>query len=535
MFNLITNISYCVDQVNAAPLNIVRYSHIPTAIIALLLGIFILYKTKGSLQGKLLFLITASFSVWAGLDLLLWEMGYNSIVVMSAWSMLGLASASLFILCFYFTWVFIKGTDLPFYLKAIISVIFAPVAFFAPTVFNLFNFDVYSCAATEGFYYTNYYYLIGLSAFVAILLLFIFSIKSAKKDGILEKIILVTIGIESFLFLFFFVGFIASYLVDAGFIADYTLEPYGLFGMPIFIGFLAYLIVKFKAFNIKLIGAQALVYTLIILIGSQFFFIQNRINMVLTGITLLLTITFGGYLIRGVKREIDLSQRLKNVNSILSHDVKGSLGKTSGIYSMMVEGTFGPIPDKLKEMVGLEFIAVKKLITSITTILQSGSEIRLELKPFDFKSAVLEVINAVKPEAEKKGLVVKTNIDEKADYTINADQIQLSTHVLHNLIENAVNYTPTGFVEIGLSKKDNSAILLSVKDSGVGITSEDKEKLFKEAGHGAESTKVNVHSTGYGLFIAKKIVDAHGGKIWFESEGVPGKGSTFFVELPIKK
>ncbi len=56
--------------------------------------------------------------------------------------------------------------------------------------------------------------------------------------------------------------------------------------------------------------------------------------------------------------------------------------------------------------------------------------------------------------------------------------------------------------------------------------------LFREGGHGAHSQESNTHSTGYGLFSAKRIVDAHGGKIWFESEG-PGKGTTFFVELPI--
>jgi signal transduction histidine kinase len=66
----------------------------------------------------------------------------------------------------------------------------------------------------------------------------------------------------------------------------------------------------------------------------------------------------------------------------------------------------------------------------------------------------------------------------------------------------------------------------------VGITSEDREKLFTEGGHGVNSIKINVHSTGYGLFIAKKITDAHKGKIWVESEGA-GKGSTFFVELPV--
>jgi signal transduction histidine kinase len=82
-----------------------------------------------------------------------------------------------------------------------------------------------------------------------------------------------------------------------------------------------------------------------------------------------------------------------------------------------------------------------------------------------------------------------------------------------------------------LAKKDGNA-LLSVKDSGIGITDEDKKNLFTEGGRGRNAIKTNVNSTGYGLYIAKQIVDAHGGRIWAESEG-QGKGSTFYVELKL--
>src|SRR4029077_9064741 len=103
-------------------------------------------------------------------------------------------------------------------------------------------------------------------------------------------------------------------------------------------------------------------------------------------------------------------------------------------------------------------------------------------------------------------------------------------HVLRNLVDNAVNYTLSGKIEVSLDKKDGKYVF-AVKDTGVGISDEDKVRLFTEGGHGKESQKVNVHSTGYGLFIAKNIVTAFGGTIRAESEG-PGKGSTFIVELP---
>jgi signal transduction histidine kinase len=71
-----------------------------------------------------------------------------------------------------------------------------------------------------------------------------------------------------------------------------------------------------------------------------------------------------------------------------------------------------------------------------------------------------------------------------------------------------------------------------VKDTGVGITEEDKKNLFTEGGRGKDSVKINVDSTGYGLYSVKQIVESHHGEVWAESEGA-GKGSTFYIKLPV--
>jgi signal transduction histidine kinase len=116
------------------------------------------------------------------------------------------------------------------------------------------------------------------------------------------------------------------------------------------------------------------------------------------------------------------------------------------------------------------------------------------------------------------------------EYFVHGDLEQLQ-HTIKNIIDNSIKYTPEGNIDIALSQQSGK-ILFSVKDSGVGISPEDRPRLFTEGGNGKNSRKVNVDSTGYGLYIAKKIVDTHGGRIWAESLG-EGKGSTFFVELPV--
>ena len=105
-----------------------------------------------------------------------------------------------------------------------------------------------------------------------------------------------------------------------------------------------------------------------------------------------------------------------------------------------------------------------------------------------------------------------------------------------NLVKNSIKYTKEGKITVGLKKEPtsegkNSKILFYVRDTGVGITSEDKSNLFTEGGRGKESVKINVDSTGYGLYSVRLIVEAHNGKVWMEPNKEEGSGSIFFVEL----
>jgi len=112
---------------------------------------------------------------------------------------------------------------------------------------------------------------------------------------------------------------------------------------------------------------------------------------------------------------------------------------------------------------------------------------------------------------------------------VEGDEVKFRQHIIRNLIDNAIRYTPHGSVRVTLEKTP-AGVRLSVKDSGVGIAPEDKERLFLEGGKGEHATNVNPESTGYGLFVAKTVVEAHGGTIRAESEG-EGKGAEFIVEL----
>ena len=197
----------------------------------------------------------------------------------------------------------------------------------------------------------------------------------------------------------------------------------------------------------------------------------------------------------------------------------------------MVEGDYGRLEDKMEIAVKEGLRSDNEGIDMVQNVLSAANikrgTMEYNIAAMDLRHLILDVVSEQKKNAEAKGLSFETDIRE-GDYNISGDSFQIK-NVIKNLIDNSIKYTPAGKITVSLSK-NNGKILFSVKDTGVGLTKEDKEKLFTEGGKGKNSQKINVESTGFGLFIAKSIIEAHNGKIWAESEG-EGKGSRFFVEL----
>ncbi len=235
----------------------------------------------------------------------------------------------------------------------------------------------------------------------------------------------------------------------------------------------------------------------------------------------------------------DVNQNLKNLIQqreslvhLITHKVKGSFTRTKYIFAEMLNDTFGVLTPEMRKMAqtGLESddtgIKTIDLVLNASN-LQSGT-VKYEMKNIDLKNIVENMITELKISAEAKNLKVSTDIQE-GPFTIRGDEFWMK-EVIHNFIENSIKYTPNdGEVKVGLENKDGK-VLFSVSDNGVGITPEDMSHLFTEGGRGKESTKMNVDSTGYGLYSVKLIVDAHGGKVWAQSEG-KGKGSKFYAEF----
>jgi len=542
-YNLITNIESCYVDVPG----ILYYSHIPTAIIVLLFGIFLLFKNKeNKLSSLILFFISIIFSAWSLFDIILWNT-YSSVTMMFLWSFFGILYVLMFVLSLYFIYVFIDKKDVSLKIKSIFVILLLPIVYLTPTKYYLTEFDIENCQPIENSFFNFLQYSIGIFIIIWILVFIYLRYKKAQQE---QKKPILFIGSGILLFLLAF-----SWSEISGSITEnFTITQYGLFGAPIFIGFLVYCIVRFHTFNIKLIGAQALVWTLMALIGAQFFFIKTPINFILTGITFITVVIFGQFLIRSVKKEIEqkeklevLTLELENANeklksldklkteflSLASHQLRSPLTAIQGYTSMLLEGDFGAVGVKQKEAIDRVFQSSKHLtlvvedLLNVAKIEQGGMQ--YVKAPFDFEKVVSDITKDLSVNANNKGLKLSFETDKKSPYNANGDMEKIRQVIL-NLIDNSIKYTKEGSVKVKLSKDQiKKKIRLSITDTGMGITPEIKTTLFKKFARG-EGGKVDSMGTGLGLYLAKEIIEAHKGKVWAESEGA-GKGSTFFVEL----
>ena len=228
---------------------------------------------------------------------------------------------------------------------------------------------------------------------------------------------------------------------------------------------------------------------------------------------------------------LSLNTEKNNLMGIVAHDLKSPLNQIKGLVSIIKMSSSNMSTEGVECLTMIETSA-HRLSGMITKILDTeaieSKKLNLVLEPINFSALLLDVANRYLKDAERKNIVLHNSII--SDVIIRADKGYLD-QVMDNLISNAIKFSPTHksiFINL---MQDNNHAQCEVKDQGPGLSDEDKAKLFSKYQKLSAKPTGNETSTGLGLSIVKKFVDAMEGKIWCESS--LGGGASFFVSLPV--
>lgn len=233
-----------------------------------------------------------------------------------------------------------------------------------------------------------------------------------------------------------------------------------------------------------------------------------------------------------VERTSEIEKLLKHKDEFigqLGHDLKSPLTPLVGLLPYAEQKEANP---ELKEILTIANRNVRYMRDLVMKTLQlerlNVPSFKLLLSDFNLFEGINKIVENKKFFYEKKRITVYNNVDKIISFK--ADKIQFG-ELIDNLFTNAVKFTPEGGTITFDAKKKESFVVVSVVDSGIGLTGEQIGHVFEEF-YKVDPSRHDLESSGLGLSICKRIVEKHGGRIWAESPG-PGKGSTFYFELPI--
>lgn len=240
---------------------------------------------------------------------------------------------------------------------------------------------------------------------------------------------------------------------------------------------------------------------------------------------------------KSAKEQLEALGNVKNQFLMtVQHHLRTPLTSMMGYADLLLGGTFGKMPKKIKEVVKKFEASTISLIKMVNEFLdvtqfQLGKEVISLKGGINLCPIFTDIFKDIEFEAKKKGIYLKIEKPE-GNCTVRADEPKLKA-ALMNIFDNAVKYTNKGGVTIRM-KVENRKVKVEIKDTGMGISKERLPKLFDITFERTEGAKKNFATgRGIGLYLSSQVIKAHNGRIWAESEG-EGKGSTFYIELPIE-
>lgn len=214
---------------------------------------------------------------------------------------------------------------------------------------------------------------------------------------------------------------------------------------------------------------------------------------------------------------------------LVSHELRTPLTVILGALNTVITEGDRLSRRQIKQLIGDAYSEAELLSDILANLLElaraQANRLQITEEPVNIKEAIDTVVNKIKQQSIPREFM----IDCDESIIVTADRVRVH-RILHNLLDNAIKYSTTGTKVEVLARQNNNEVLISVRDHGIGIPSEKQGKLFEQFQRlGMPGS--NAAGTGLGLVVCRRLVEAHGGRIWVESQ--PDKGSIFYFTLPL--
>ncbi len=229
-----------------------------------------------------------------------------------------------------------------------------------------------------------------------------------------------------------------------------------------------------------------------------------------------------------------ISREKNEFISTVSHELRTSLTSIHGFAKLLIEGRLGKLPEEAADRIKKILKQTEKLVKMVNTLLDinriESRRVKMNLAMINLHDIVASVLDSFLGQLQQKHIKAVINIPK--DLFFPADAIYME-RVFSNLISNSIKFTPE-HGEINISARPEKNIVhISVDDTGIGIAKEHIENIFKDFYHIDHPDLTDIRGIGLGLSLVKRIIEAHHGRIWVESE--LGKGTKFHLNLKLRE
>jgi PAS domain S-box-containing protein len=247
---------------------------------------------------------------------------------------------------------------------------------------------------------------------------------------------------------------------------------------------------------------------------------------------------------RDITKEAEAERAKSRFIGTVSHELRTPMTSVKGYLDLLIGGMAGEVNAAQKRFLSTIKINADRMINIINNMIYISDldrvHLRLIMKPTDVVEQINEAVDAIREQLEARDLALSLEVADDLP-PARADPARLR-QVLDNLLSNACKFTyPGGQIKIGAQLYEGDRVeadswgflLVSIADTGVGIVPEERQNIFEPFYRAENPLEVEAAGVGVGLTIARSLVQAHGGRMWVESE--PGQGSVFYFTLPLSE